>query len=755
MSPSISPYFWALLGCSMLPVYRSWGGYGDLRPHLIDILVFVQAGSQAVRERRNLSEQTGIDAATIVPPPPSVQSSEDTESVDLEQREAFSEWSTGIVYNHLTDDKIRILQVVPDVSAGTEELHFTLIDRPLSDLEGQYIAVSYYWGKHTRERKCIYINGHKAFVTRRLYDTLLEVCHHCNMPFWVDALGINQSDLAERSAQVLRMKAIYGRAKEVVACLGTEDDDEHCSQMMGFLNSISMDGQEQVEFPAYGKASFDDLKALVRRPYWRRVWIIQEIAAARKVSLLACGQRVPLEKLSHLLAHVDKQPPHQTEWPEFNRDLQLVRQILEIRARRINNKPLQLLQILANTQRSLSTIPHDKVFGLLSLTTDGPDFVAEPDYKIPETEVCMRMTRSFIESRQNLDIILAGSRNPEDSPLPSWCPDYLRIANTPLAVDDNSFVKYLSGEDKCHRLGKEGIMWETTGGRNGERRVNVEFRDSELGLRGLRIGKISGLGATGHQSTASAQPFILTKQDTSLTKTRPSLPNHAQRPSSEVKRGYSTYDGLCRMLLIYDSHYAEFTKSPIVLGMLYNIGYLAYAAVGGTKADIVWNWLKKNRNLFIHGKSLRDRAFYSWDRVSHNFLAGFFKLNAKTMTVWHYRHITESVARIITQNLSLMSTFEGEVGWVEPCALPDDEIFLFQGCSLCVVLRPLSKDPRMASAQKLSTPTPSSSTRHRPSDSVVPPPMYRIIGHAIVDGYMDGQRWASTDSHKLMDITVV
>jgi hypothetical protein len=70
------------------------------------------------------------------------------------------------------------------------------------------------------------------------------------------------------------------------------------------------------------------------------------------------------------------------------------------------------------------------------------------------------------------------------------------------------------------------------------------------------------------------------------------------------------------MLLIYDSNYVEFTKSPIVLGMLYNLAYLTYAAVGGQNADIVWSWLKRNRNLFIHGKTLRDRAFYSWSRAS-------------------------------------------------------------------------------------------------------------------------------------------
>ena len=279
VKPQISgfllPYFWTLLTCSILPIYRSWDESGDWRPYLIDILVFVQAGRQAVRERHNNLGQTGIETTDTDSIAPSSQSSDDFGIVpDLGRREAFSEWSTGIVYRPLSEDKIRMLRL--DQRHSPDELRFTLTHHSFSEIEGHYLAVSYFWGK-SQEKKFIYINGQKAWVTARLYQTLLEVCQFYDRPFWVDALCINQSDLAERSSQVLRMKSIYGRADEVIAHFGIEDDDNHCSQMMTFLGSISLEKPHELHFPAHGKASFEDLKALVKRPYFKRVWIIQEL----------------------------------------------------------------------------------------------------------------------------------------------------------------------------------------------------------------------------------------------------------------------------------------------------------------------------------------------------------------------------------------------------------------------------------------------------------------------------------------------
>jgi Heterokaryon incompatibility protein (HET) len=46
--------------------------------------------------------------------------------------------------------------------------------------------------------------------------------HEDDCPFWIDAICIDQSSIAERSHQVSRMKEIYKTAKEVVAWLGPE-----------------------------------------------------------------------------------------------------------------------------------------------------------------------------------------------------------------------------------------------------------------------------------------------------------------------------------------------------------------------------------------------------------------------------------------------------------------------------------------------------------------------------------------------------
>ena len=44
---------------------------------------------------------------------------------------------------------------------------------------------------------------------------------------WVDALCINQKDLAEKNSQVQKMASVFRQAKMVICWLGEETDDSH------------------------------------------------------------------------------------------------------------------------------------------------------------------------------------------------------------------------------------------------------------------------------------------------------------------------------------------------------------------------------------------------------------------------------------------------------------------------------------------------------------------------------------------------
>jgi hypothetical protein len=67
----------------------------------------------------------------------------------------------------------------------------------------------------------IFCYGRTTMVQSNLYEALVRLRRLPPADYWIDALCINQEDLAERSEQVQMMGRIYGCAEEVVVWLGT------------------------------------------------------------------------------------------------------------------------------------------------------------------------------------------------------------------------------------------------------------------------------------------------------------------------------------------------------------------------------------------------------------------------------------------------------------------------------------------------------------------------------------------------------
>ena len=96
-----------------------------------------------------------------------------------------------------------------------------------SNLDGnlQYDALSYTWGMRDSEIP-IEVHGQSFSVTENLYAALQHLRQEGKeLLLWVDALCINQLDLAEKSHQVQQMRHIYERAASVIAWLGVERYD--------------------------------------------------------------------------------------------------------------------------------------------------------------------------------------------------------------------------------------------------------------------------------------------------------------------------------------------------------------------------------------------------------------------------------------------------------------------------------------------------------------------------------------------------
>jgi len=152
-----------------------------------------------------------------------------------------------------------------------------------------YEALSYVWGSQGNPEQ-IFLNGHPYKITQNLQQALLQLRSPTeDRATWIDALTINQSDLAERSVQVQKMKIIYSMATRVLVWLGLGDDNT----LMAFkaVNSVNMVEQSSGILPqppgsvmrSYLSEAFVDLIYL---NYWDRVWIVQEIMYAKEAIIL-------------------------------------------------------------------------------------------------------------------------------------------------------------------------------------------------------------------------------------------------------------------------------------------------------------------------------------------------------------------------------------------------------------------------------------------------------------------------------------
>jgi hypothetical protein len=131
-------------------------------------------------------------------------------------------------------------------------------------------------------------------VTPNLF-TALRTLHEIDRPLWVDSLCINQKDDVERGSQVQRMGLIYTKADTVIMWLGEEENSSDMA--MNFLNEfrqvLAEDSQGRAQISQMlGDAAYDPawvaLRHLFERPYWSRLWILQEVLLARN-PVIACG----------------------------------------------------------------------------------------------------------------------------------------------------------------------------------------------------------------------------------------------------------------------------------------------------------------------------------------------------------------------------------------------------------------------------------------------------------------------------------
>ncbi|KAG4429972.1 hypothetical protein IFR05_014549 [Cadophora sp. M221] len=364
-------------------------------------------------------------------------------------------------------DSIRLLLLQPGTPDSPIYCHleYTTLEECRYDLYGHYTALSYVWGD-TSERRTIFVESQPFEVTANLCSALENLRHEKKkLRIWIDAICIDQSNIAERSHQVSLMKGIYSLAKQTVVYLGPSDERSD------FLFEALRVGENQAlpslkQFPMF-------MELILKRRWFTRVWIFQELVLSKQVWVQIGRKAIDWDLLTapqtaHRYLRTTTEGyaiPGIELFIRMNDARHKYRLSLLVGAKRSS-----IPQILAERRDSRATDARDIVYGHLAIVDNtwtskhlGPLVI---DYSkscatvftdtaglILESPECPRFLR-FMELRDSAEKMEG---------LPSWVPDWSLPESSYLMPLPRPFVLYipvLLGDDLgCLSFIQHRIIW--------------------------------------------------------------------------------------------------------------------------------------------------------------------------------------------------------------------------------------------------------------------------------------------------------
>lgn len=200
--------------------------------------------------------------------------------------------SEGSPYRTLGEAQFRLLRILPGGFSNTIKIDLSVcsIDEP-----PKYKALSYCWGTEKSE-KPVLLNGHQVRITRNLDEALRHLrSHRKARTFWIDTLAIDQSNIEERGQQVQIMGSIYAKAAKGIVWIGSATEGSR--YVMQCLQSMRIKTKSVPYFIHYAGQ-------LLKRPWFYRVWTLQEILLASDDPLLMAGHE--LQPLAHFMKSLKK-----------------------------------------------------------------------------------------------------------------------------------------------------------------------------------------------------------------------------------------------------------------------------------------------------------------------------------------------------------------------------------------------------------------------------------------------------------------
>lgn len=340
------------------------------------------------------------------------------------------------IYDNLDQDEeeIRVLEVLP--GPPDSPLVCKLVKtRLVHDRHKPYEALSYVWGDD-HHKQTIHLDGRPFDITVNLHAALKRLRHENSevRTIWADAICINQVDLVERGSQVKMMGLIYAKALRVVVWLGQLALHVHdIRRLRGGIASVIQD-QEEMPLPPettyyedvtsehFNALALDDnneASQLLELPWFRRVWVLQEVFNAHEI-IAHCGTHIlPWSTVLQINMAVNRRltmpgPSYARVMPAVYSQLFTLTTATDSVSPNFSYRvtsrpePERLLDFLIAGLDLDATDQRDKLFALLNIFPAFTDDAAlQPDYTKNVSAVFRDFTRWWIITYKSLRILSA------------------------------------------------------------------------------------------------------------------------------------------------------------------------------------------------------------------------------------------------------------------------------------------------------------------------------------------------------------
>lgn len=573
---------------------------------------------------------------------------------------------------------------------------------------GDYSALSYVWGSPD-DTRTILLNGKEVTIRANLEAALRSL--RCEPEFrnglrlWADAICIDQANINERNQEVQHMGRIYGRADTVTVWLGSEGKStrsgiQALKQRGNTLHD--MDSLTPTETEQLSAALSPALIDISNRPYWERLWIIQEIAIGAPCMALFLGRvRVPWDYaalLAAFYARIVFTAGNQLNCFWFNIYPRLNNQILKafyrlselmlyINARRrpvpaASDYSGTLSHLLDMGSLTAASDDRDHVYGLLALLPPSVSAKITPGYCLSVGRAFCDLARAIIEDAGTFNLLFAHSSI--KGSIPSWCPDFRVELN---------FLLY-------------SIYWETCE-TSGDIKIDYKISKDKtiLVCKGWRMDTVDSCG----RAPQNAEDDVTSKVSDRLA-IQPRRGKHGYALDTSIKTC------LLRAILMNTRY------EPPEGATLFDVPWLCDVELDSELFQKL-GWPKFTQSRLLYGIRALQRANASYQIWGLEFRGLFSEIKPYNPDEFHEMWNDLSKRPVIGR--TLFTTSRGFLGSTRCDLKQGDLIYAIAGCKFPVLLRPKGD-------------------------------CFQMVGECYVEGLMLGEslEWLESGECKIEDISI-